>query len=328
MAMWNEMRILEEMGRVFRLEIDTLNNVWKALDDNSTRAVEMLLNCQGKIVVTGMGKSGYIAQKIASTMVSTGTQAVFLHPGDGMHGDVGIIQGQDVVIAISKSGESDELLSILLYAKNLGVPLIAITAQPSSTLAGRADLVLHTPVDQEACPLNLAPTSSSTAALVLGDALAMTLMKLRGFNPDEFARYHPGGQLGKRLLLRVRDIMRAGEDNPLVHVNDTVQEMLSQITGKRSGAVSVVDGDSRLLGLITDYDIRKVLEKGNDIFSLPITEIMNRSATSIYSDEMAVKAMDLMENRGRPFLLLPVLDRQSEKVVGLIHLHDMVSKGL
>ena len=144
MAMWNEMRILEEMGRVFRLEIDTLNNVWKALDDNSTRAVEMLLNCQGKIVVTGMGKSGYIAQKIASTMVSTGTQAVFLHPGDGMHGDVGIIQERDVVIAISKSGESDELLSILLYAKNLGIPLIAITAQPSSTLAGRADLVLHT----------------------------------------------------------------------------------------------------------------------------------------------------------------------------------------
>ena len=207
-------------------------------------------------------------------------------------------------------------------------PLSLLRPVPGSTLAKSSDLVLFTPVGEEACPLNLAPTSSTTAALVVGDALAMTLMKMRGFTPEHFALFHPGGQLGKRLLLTVADIMRSGEENPVLSATGTVRDMLSQITSKRSGAVSVIDDDGKLLGLITDYDIRKVLEQGFDIFSLQITGIMNRNATYIYSDEKAVKAIDLMENREKPFLLLPVLDRASGRVVGIVHLHDLMTRGL
>ena len=304
------MNILEELDRVFDLEIDTLGKVRQCLDGSHIRAAELLFACTGKVIVTGAGKSGLVAQKIASTMVSTGSPAVFLHPGDGLHGDVGIIGEGDVVVAISKS------------------PIISVTASPESTLGRNSDLVLFTPVDEEACPLNLAPTSSTTAALVLGDALAMALMKMRGINPEQFALFHPGGQLGRRLLLTVADIMRAGENNPVIQAEDTVRNMLSQITGKRSGAVSVVDGQGQLLGLITDYDIRKVLEQGLDVFSVRLTDIMNKGVTHIYSDEMAVAALNLMENRDKPFLLLPVLDRETGKVVGMIHIHDLVARGL
>ncbi len=322
------MNILEELDRVFDLEIDTLGKVRQCLDGSHIRAAELLFACTGKVIVTGAGKSGLVAQKIASTMVSTGSPAVFLHPGDGLHGDVGIIGEGDVVVAISKSGETDEILNILPYIKKIGAPIISVTASPESTLGRNSDLVLFTPVDEEACPLNLAPTSSTTAALVLGDALAMALMKMRGINPEQFALFHPGGQLGRRLLLTVADIMRAGENNPVIQAEDTVRNMLSQITGKRSGAVSVVDGQGQLLGLITDYDIRKVLEQGLDVFSVRLTDIMNKGVTHIYSDEMAVAALNLMENRDKPFLLLPVLDRETGKVVGMIHIHDLVARGL
>lgn len=322
------MNILGEMRRVFELEIATLARTLEGLDGAYTEAAKLLFECPGKVVVTGAGKSGLIAQKIAATMVSTGTPAVFLHPGNAMHGDVGIIRKGDVVLAISKSGETDELLNVLLYGREIGVPLISVTANVKSSLAKASNVVLFTPVDEEACPLNLAPTSSTTAALVVGDALAVALMRMRGFKPEHFAMLHPGGQLGKRLLLTVADIMRSGEENPVLNATDTVRDMLSHITSKRSGAVSVIDGDGKLLGLITDYDIRKVLEQGLDIFSLQITDIMNRNATCIYSDEKAVKALDLMENREKPFLLLPVLDRASGRVSGMVHLHDLVTKGL
>ena len=320
--------VLHDIDQVFQLEIDTLIKVRKSLNGDYTRAAEMLFACSGKVVVTGMGKSGLIAQKIVGTMVSTGTSAVFLHPSDAMHGDVGIIRAGDVVLAISKSGESGELLALLPYMKEVGAPVISVTAEPESSLAKGSDLVLYTPVDAEACPLNLAPTSSTTAALVVGDALAMALMKMRGFQPSHFALLHPGGQLGKRLIMTVADIMRSGENNPVVKVNGTIREMLYEITGKLSGAVSVVDEEGRLIGLVTDHDIRNVLEQGKDLFSLNIADIMNENPTHISSGAMAVEALDLMENRDVPFMVLPVLEQNSKVVVGIIHLHDLVAQGL
>ena len=321
-------KVISEIDRVFQLEIETLINVRESLNESYTAAVELLFSCTGKIVVSGAGKSGLIAQKIAATMVSTGTPAVSLHPGDAMHGDAGVIHEGDVFLGISKSGETAELLNLLPYLKQAKVPAISITASNDSSLTRGSKIVLYTPVDAEACPLNLAPTSSSTAALVVGDALAMALMKLRGFKPEHFALFHPGGQLGKRLTMTVADIMRSGENNPVVNVDGTLNAMLYEITGKLSGAVSVVDDEGQLLGLVTDRDIRNVLENGKDLFSLTITDIMNDNPTYIRTDEMAVTALDLMENRETPFMVLPVLEPNSKKVVGIMHLHDLVTKGL
>ena len=320
--------MLDEMLRVFQLEIDTLVKVRDSLDESYSRAANLLAECTGKVIVTGMGKSGLIGQKIAATMVSTGTPALFLHPGDGMHGDVGIIGGDDVVLAISKSGETEELLAILPYMKKIGVTVISITTNPASALARSSDLVLVTPVDEEACPLNLAPTSSTTAALVVGDALAMTLMKRRGFTPESFALLHPGGQLGKRLLMTVADIMRAGGDNPVVNLNDSIRQTLYEISSKRCGAVSVVDDQGNLAGLVTDYDVRAALEESADFFSLTVADVMNASPTFIRSDGRAIDVLELMENRPKPFMVLPVLDTHGDRVVGMIHVHDLIAKGL
>lgn len=322
------MGTLEYLKWVFQQEIETLIDVRESLNGAYSEAVEILFRCSGKLVVTGVGKSGHIAQKIASTMVSTGTPAYFLHPSDAMHGDVGIIKKGDVLLVISKSGESEELLSILRYVRNIGVPAISVTASPTSALQRNSELVLLTPVRQEACPLNLAPTSSTTAALVVGDALALALMKLRDFKPEDFAQFHPGGQLGKRLLMTVAQIMRSGEANPVIDAEDNIRNMLCEITSKRSGAISVVDHDGYLLGLITDFDIRKVLEKGQDLLSLSIPMVMNSNPSYVYSDEKAVNTLRLMEDRERPFLVMPVLDRTTEKVVGMVHLHDLVARGL
>lgn len=321
------MDILAEIRRVIDLEIGTItalrHHVGAAYED----AVCGLLSCQGKIVVTGVGKSGIIAQKIAATMVSTGTPAVFLHSADGMHGDVGIIGKGDVVLAVGKSGESDELIAILQVARRIGAKVLTITARPESRMARYADVVLHTAVEDEACPLNIAPTCSTTAALVVGDALAMALMKLRGFQPEDFAVNHPGGQLGKRLLLTVGDIMRSGAANPVVPVSSDVRLMLTEITRQRAGAVSIVDDEQRLLGLVTDYDIRCVLESQQDVFGLTIPEIMNATPECVFEDANAYLALEKMEKRTKPISVLPVLNRQ-EKVVGMIHLHDLMAHGL
>lgn len=322
------MKMLDEIVRVFELEIDTLVKLRNTLDKSYAMAAEVMLQCAGKVVVTGTGKSGLIAQKIAATMVSTGTPAIFLDAGNGMHGDVGIIQRQDVVLAVSKSGETEELLSLMLYVKKVGVPVIVITARSESSLAKSSNVVLSTPIEEEACPLNLAPTSSTTAALVVGDALAMALMKSRDFKPEDFALFHPAGQLGKRLLLVVADIMRSGKDNPVINIKDTVHKMLYEITNKRCGAVSVIDSEGNLLGLVTDYDIRRVLEQGLNLFLLSIQDIMNPNPTYVFSDEKAVKTLNIMESREKPFLVLPVLERSNNKIAGMIHLHDLVAKGL
>lgn len=322
------MNNLDEIDRVFRLEIKTLMAVRESVGDDYVKAVDVIFQCKGKVVVTGMGKSGLVAQKIASTMVSTGTTATFLHPSDGLHGNVGIVQRGDVFLVISKSGSTEEILDLLVYVKKLGVPVISVTASPNSALGRGSDLVLFTPVKEEACPLDLAPTSSTTAALVVGDALAMTLMKKRGMTPEHFATLHPGGQLGKRLLMTVSDLMRGGENNPVVNVNDTIQNMFYEISSKRCGATSVVDDVGSLVGLVTDRDIRKVLEDRGDIFSLAIGDIMNASPTFIHAHEKAYNALTTMEQRQRPFLVLPVVDHQTKAVVGMIHVHDLVAKGL
>ena len=319
--------VLAELRRVLELESRAIAGLQKNLGPNYEEAVRILFACQGKVVVTGVGKSGLIAQKIAATMVSTGTVAMFLHSADGMHGDVGIIQKGDVVLAIGKSGESEEINTILPVAQKIGAKVISITTQPKSTMARHSDLILHTPIEEEACPFNMAPTCSTTAALVVGDALAMALMKLRNFQPDEFAVNHPGGQLGKRLLLKVSDIMRSGKENPVIHVATDTKTMLSEITRKRAGGVSVIDDERHLVGLVTDYDIRKVLERGDDLFTTAIAEIMNPRPDFVFDDENAFSALEKMEKREKPISLLPVLTRD-QIVVGMIHLHDLIIRGL
>lgn len=319
--------ILEELRRVIRLEKQAIAHLEEGLGLPFAEAVLMLQACSGKIIVTGVGKSGLIAHKIAATLVSTGTPAVFLHGSEGMHGDIGIVTKDDLVLAVGKSGESEELVALLPFIRKIGAKIIAITAQTQSTLASQSDLVLITPIVEEACPLKLAPTCSTTAALVLGDALAMALMKLRNFQPADFALFHPGGQLGRRLILTVGDLMRKGEANPLIDLEENIRTVLCEMTGKRAGAVSVIDKEHRLLGLITDYDIRRVLEAGKDLFSLSVSEVMNAKPNWVYEDEKAVKALEYMEKREKPISLLPVLNRQ-EKVVGMIHVHDLISRGL
>jgi len=321
------MDILGEIQRVLDLEGRTLNALKATLGPAYEEAVRWIFDCQGQVVVTGVGKSGIIAQKIAATMVSTGTPALFLHSADGLHGGVGIIKKDDIVLAVGKSGESDELLAILPVARKIGAKVISITAQPHSSMARHSDLVLHTPVDEEACALNMAPTCSTTAALVVGDALAVALMKLRDFQPDDFAINHPGGQLGKRLLFTVGDLMRSGEANPVVHGTRDVRFMLTEMTRQRAGAVSIIDDEQRLVGLVTDYDVRRALEDQKDVFGMRIQDIMNAAAEFVFEDENAYAALEKMEKRAKPISVLPVLNRQKE-VVGMIHLHDLVARGL
>jgi arabinose-5-phosphate isomerase len=321
------MDILAELRRVIGLELQAVVELRENIGQDFEQAVQLLFQCSGKVILTGVGKSGIIAQKIAATMVSTGTPAIFLHGAEGMHGDIGIVQKGDILIVIGKSGESEELVTIVPAARKLGAKVIAITAYGESSVAKHSDLVLVTPIQEEACPLNMAPTASTTAALVVGDALAMALMKLRNFQPSDFAQFHPGGQLGKRLLLTVGDIMRKGKDNPVLLISSNIKTMLFEISSKRAGAVSVVDDQGHLLGLVTDYDIRRVLESGKDIFTLTVSAIMNAKPDFVLEDENAFRALEKMEKREKPISLLPVLNSQ-EQVVGMIHLHDLVARGL
>jgi arabinose-5-phosphate isomerase len=319
--------VVVEIRRVLSLEARALTRVASAVDARWAKAVERLAACKGKVILTGVGKSGLVAQKIAATFSSTGTPALFLDAGEALHGGLGVAQKSDIVLAIGKSGESDELNALLPALRARKIPVIALTANPRSTLAKAAVLVLLTPIETEACPLNLAPTTSTTVALALGDALAVALMKRRGFKTEQFAANHPAGSLGKRLSLRVRDVMRAGADNPTVPVSATAGKMLSTITRLQAGAACVVDGKGRLAGLVTDYDIRRALEAGGDFLRKPIRDVMNPKPTTIGPDELAAEAVELMEDRRNPFNVLPVVDRAG-KSVGLIQIHDLRARGL
>src|SRR2546423_1026627 len=295
------------------------------------RVIALLADCKGKIVLLGVGKSGIIAQKIAATMISSGTAAVHLHPSDALHGGLGIVTAEDVVLMLSNSGETDELLQLLPYLKRRKVPLVAIVGNLKSTIAQRADAVLDASVDQEACPLNLAPTTSTTVALAIGDALAMTLMRAKGLTENDFASNHPAGQLGKRLTLRVADLMHRGPENPTIAADAAWMEIISTITHFGLGAVNVIDGEGKLAGIITDGDLRRSLQRirpceigfGN----LKCDDLMTTNPIVTNPETLAFDALRLMEDRPSQINVLPVVDGD-KKCVGLIRLHDIVRSGL
>lgn len=321
------MSILENIKDVIQSEIETLKVVKMCADISYQKAVRMIFNCSGKVIVTGVGKSGNIAQKIAATLASTGTPAIYMSSGEGLHGSLGVVQKNDIILALGKSGKSEELLGILPAIKKIGAKIISITADLESMLAKSSDIVLFTKINQEACPLNLVPTNSSTAALVVGDAIAITLMKMRKFKSADYGLIHPGGSIGKRLLLMATDIMRTGVHNSTVNISDSVGNMLLEITKKRCGAVSVIDGNGKLLGFITDYDVRKILERRENIFSKKIKDIMNPKPIAVYSSTKAIDVLNIMQNREKVIVVMPVINKK-KKVIGIIHMQDILAEGL
>jgi len=277
------------------IEAAALLGLKARLDERFLQAVDMMLGVQGRVVVTGMGKSGHIGRKIAATLASTGTPAMFVHPAEASHGDLGMIKTVDLVLGISNSGESDELVAILPVLKRQGVPLIAMTGGLTSSLARHADVVLDTSVEKEACPLNLAPTASTTAQLAMGDALAVALLDARGFKPEDFARSHPGGSLGRKLLTHVGDVMRQGDDVPRVGPDANFSDLMREMSGKGLGASSVVDAEGRVLGVFTDGDLRRLIEKGADLRGLKASDVMHAQPRTIAAEALAVEAAEMME---------------------------------
>jgi len=319
-----------EVVGILRLEADALKHTATRLDQKQVEYVVGLLSrCKGKVVIVGVGKSGIIAQKIAATMTSTGTAALYLHPSDALHGGLGIVSADDVVIVLSNSGETDEIVSMLPYLKHREVPIVALVGNLKSTLARRADAVLDASVDQEACPLNLAPTTSTTVALALGDALAMTLMKVKGLTPDEFAVNHPAGRLGKRLTLRVADLMHSGPQNPTIESGATWMAVVQAISSGGLGAVNVVNESGELVGIITDGDLRRAIQRADHdlLKDMKCEEIMTSSPVVVAPNVLAYDALRLMEDRISQISVLPVVD-SARVCVGLIRLHDIVRSGL
>lgn len=322
-----KVNILGEIKRVMAVQAASIKAASRHIGPSFRTAVEAMYRCRGKIIVTGIGKSGVVAQKIASTLASTGTPAIFLHPAEGLHGNLGIVDRKDLVLAVGKSGESEEILNLIPALKKLGARIVCLTANKNSTLAKHSSIVLHTPIKREVCPLNLAPTTSTTVTLVVGDALAIALMKLRGFDSESFALYHPGGLLGKKLLLRVSDVMRAGKNNPVVRIDASLKSLLLEITRKWTGAASIVNKKGTLVGLVTDFDLRWLVVNPQSQKEVTIRSIMNPRPTFVYADDMAMKALRIMESRKKPFTVLPVVDRK-KKAVGMVHIHDLVTRGL
>ena len=312
---------------VLHTEAETIRRLAERLGPEFDRAVELLAGCRGKVVLTGMGKSGIICRKIAATLASTGTPAFFLHPAEGMHGDLGILARGDVVVAVSNSGETEELVEILPVIRRLDLGLVAITGNPASTLARRSDVVLHVPVEREACPLNLAPMASTTATLALGDALAAALMERKGFSAEDFALFHPAGALGRKLTLQVDDLMHEGEAIPRVGLDTPMREVLLEMTGKRLGFTGVFDADGLLAGVITDGDLRRGLERHPEFLELPAGRVMTPSPKSVPRGTLAVDALRTMEQHAITNLF--VVDAPgSRRVCGVIHIHDLVKAGL
>jgi arabinose-5-phosphate isomerase len=322
--------VLKRAADVLRIEADGITSIVGRLDENFVRAVEVLAHCSGKVVVTGMGKSGLICRKISATLASTGTPSFFLHSADALHGDVGMIMKDDVILAVSNSGETDEILKILPHFKFLELKLVVMTGNTDSTLAKAADVVLDVGVKEEACPLGLAPTASTTAALATGDALAIVLLEHKGFKEEDFALRHPGGILGRRLLLRVEDLMHRDRELPIIRSDTAIKEALFEITDKRLGVTGVIDQQEKLVGIITDGDVRRGLQThGTEIFSKTAQQVMTAAPRTISKDALASEALARMEqNRPRPITSLFVLDVASEKPIGIIHLHDIFKAGL
>lgn len=306
-------------------EQDAIQALYDSLGEAFNQACQSLLDCKGRVVVTGMGKSGHIGTKIAATLASTGTPAFFVHPGEASHGDLGMFTKEDVVIALSNSGESNEVVTILPLLKRKGVTLISITSKPKSALASSADVSLVTPIEREACPLNLAPTSSTTAQLVLGDAIATALLEARGFSAEDFAFSHPGGALGRRLLLKVSDLMHSGDEVPYVSPNTPIQEALLEITQKRLGMTTVVDNELKPLGIFTDGDLRRAIDQGVNLNQASIDTVMTKGFTTVTPDMLAAEALQIMQDKKINALI--ALDHTG-RVVGALNMHDMLKAGV
>jgi len=311
--------------QVLDIEADALRTLSSRLDPGFADAVHLILACSGRVVVSGMGKSGHIGGKIAATLASTGTPAFFMHPGEASHGDLGMIAHNDVVLALSNSGESNEIVCIVPLIKRRGAKLIAMTGNPDSTLAREADAHLNAAVDKEACPLNLAPTASTTAALALGDALAVALLDARGFSADDFARTHPGGSLGRRLLIHVRDVMHTGDELPKIDHDASLKVALLEMTKKGLGMTAVVDAAGRVAGVFTDGDLRRALEHALDLQQARVTDLMTQNPKTIGADELAVAAVEKMETLKINGLL--VVDANNT-LMGALNMHDLLKAGV
>ena len=320
---------IEQAKRVLRIEADAVAALIDRIDATFERAVDMVLDSKGRVVVTGMGKSGQIGKKIAATLASTGTPALFLHPAEGVHGDLGMVMRGDVVIALSNSGETEEIARMLPSLKRLGIQIIALTGNKESTLAKNSDVVLDVGVKEEACPLGLAPTASTTAALAMGDALAVALLDKRGFRPEDFACFHPGGALGKRLLLRVRDLMHSGKDIPTVSEETLIKDAIFEISSKKMGVTAVLDEAGKLVGVISDGDLRRWMEKtektGENLLAKKAGEIMTKNPKVANKDSLAAEAVAIMEKNSITCLIVADAQKRPE---GVIHLHDLLKAGV
>jgi len=319
--------VLERAKKVFEIEAESILKLQDRLDENFIQAVNMLLACSGKVIVIGIGKSGIIGRKIASTLACSGTPAFFLHPAEGIHGDIGMMAQDDVVIAISNSGETDEVLKVLPVVKRMGLPLIVLTGNPESLLARNGDVVLDIGVKEEACILNLVPTASTAATMAMGDALAISVLERRGFNEEDFAMLHPGGALGKKLLLRVEDLMHVKDAIPMVSQDDSMKIALIEMTSKRLGITGVCDSDENFVGVITDGDLRRALEKRSDVLAKKARDVMTMSPKTITKTALAATALRLMERYSITSLFV-LSEAAPKKVEGLIHLHDILKAGV
>lgn len=315
-----------ELGKaVIRAEVAAIAALENQIDNNFYNACQMLLGCQGRIIVMGIGKSGHIARKIASTMASTGTPALFVHPGEASHGDMGMIIPQDMIIIFSNSGETPEILHLLPALKRLGINMIALTGNSKSTLAMSANAHIEVSVMKEACPLGLAPTASTTAALVMGDALAIALLEARGFTAEDFALSHPGGSLGRKLLLRIDSLMHIGADLPQVREDCRLSDALIEVTSKRLGMTTVIDSQGRLAGVFTDGDLRRALGKNHHIHLTPISEVMTRECITMTPKTLAASALQIMQSR--KITAVVVID-ENRKPAGIVHIHDLLHAGV
>lgn len=318
-------KFIESGLAVIKTETEVIKGLVNQIGPNFEKACNLLFNCEGHIIVIGIGKSGHIGNKIAATLASTGSPAFFVHAAEANHGDLGMINSKDVVLAISHSGETDELISILPTLKLLKIPFILLTGNPHSTLAKQATVTLNIPIEQEACSLGLAPTSSSTAALVMGDAIAISLLNARGFTCDDFAKVHPKGRLGRRLLLKVSDIMHRGAAIPQVISGTPVIDALLEISEKRLGMTIITNKDNDLLGIFTDGDLRRTIDKGLNLHTTPIDDVMTRNCKTLTADQLATEALRMMEDKKITTL---IITDPSEKPLGVVHIHDILSQGI
>ena len=320
--------IKEKALETLRIETDALQKLSARIDDEFEAAAKAILACKGRVIVSGIGKSGHVGQKIAASLASTGTPSFFMHPAEAFHGDLGMVTQNDIVLAISNSGETNEMINILPVIRRIGAKIIALCGRRDSTLGKNADYFIDAGVEKEACPLGLAPTASTTAALAMGDALAMALLAARNFTEQDFAVFHPGGSLGRKLLLTVENVMRSGEDNPIIEAGRTAKEALFIMTSTGVGATSVVDAEGKFIGLVTDGDVRRCLAKGPEFLNEPVEHFMTRNPETIAKDKLAASALSLMEkHQPRPITVLPVVDEQGMPL-GIVHLTDLLRQGV